>query len=137
MSNAPASSAPPVFLLRLRVDGLDWSEHLPPAPAQNDVSVSFTRSATAARHAELLAQLGYRLVVGHRHGHGSSGEFVDMVVYGDTATRHSSWWRAVSALAERIYPLELGPAALRWADVVAAHVQAGSSERGADAWSVG
>ena len=137
MSNAPEPAASPVLLMRLRVDGLDWSEHLPPAPAGNDVSVSFTRPATAARHAELLAELGYRLVAVHRDGHAAPGEFVDMVIYGDTTTRHSSWWRAVSALAERIYPLELGPAALRWADVVGAHVEAADGGTGAHAWRVG
>ena len=112
----------PSVVVRLRVDGFDWAEHVPPVPHEHDVSVSFARSATAARHAEALAELGYRVVRLPRGGQRSAEEFVDMVIYGDTAAEQTSWWRAISALAERVYPLAMGPAARRCADLVAAHV---------------
>ena len=125
-----ATAREPEVLLRLRIDGGDWSEHLPPVPAGHDVSVSFTSAVSSRNHGDALAELGYRVVgvVGAPNG----GEFADLVLREGTAEECPSWWRAVAALAERAYPLALGPAARACAPVVERHGAHGHGGRGDD-----
>lgn len=112
----------PAVLLRLRVDGLDWSDHVPPAPRGHDVSVSFTSARSRARHAGALGDLGYRVVaVPETDRRGGQDEFVDVVLRGEAAEEQPSWFRALAALAERAYPLALGPAARMWAPLISRH----------------
>lgn len=111
--------AAPEVLLRLPVDGTDWAEHLPPVPRRLDVSVSFASALARRRHEGALSDLGYRVV--DTADHPFPGEYVDVVLRGGAAETAPSWWRALAALAERAYPLALGPAAAMWAGVVAEH----------------
>lgn len=132
------TSRTPAVLLRLRIDGTDWAEHVPPVPQDHDVSVSFASGRSRARHSRSLGELGYRIVEinhavdvaggGSAGGGGNDGEFVDMVLRIGAVEKHPSWWRALAALAERAYPLALGPAARMWSPLVAQH-QARAAER--------
>ena len=113
----------PTSVIRFRVDGADWSEHLPPVPDGHGVSVSFTCDTTHRRHAAALFELGYRIVeLDYAPNAHADGEFVDMVVYGDIAVDEPTWWTAVNALAERVYALAMGPCAAMWRALVRAHV---------------
>jgi hypothetical protein len=116
---ARAITAPaPAVLLRLRVDGGDWSDHVPPVPEGHDVSVSFTSRSDSARHAAALRELGFRLVPLCEAG---DGGMVDVLLREGVVEQHPRWWRAMASLAERAYPLALGPAAKRWHRLVTCH----------------
>lgn len=123
--------ARPVAVVRLPVDGADWADHLPPVPSGHRASVSFTETASWAHHGPVLHRLGYRVVetdADRERGRRAagppatgSGEWADMVVYDDLPVTQPSWWRAITALAERVLPLAFGPAAMACADVLDAH----------------
>lgn len=117
-------------LLRLPVDGVDWCDHLPPAPAGHDVSVSCEDDAVWQRLRPRMRQLGYR-VVDDPAARGGAGEaVVDVLVRDGCAEDRPTWWRAVAALADRAYPLQLGPAARSWEDLVERHSRGAASARG-------
>lgn len=74
----------------------------------------------------MLANLGYHVV---RFDYGEhSGEFVDLVANERIATNHPAWWRTVNALAEQVYALAFGPCAVKWREVVSAHIAAVNSD---------
>lgn len=122
-SRARGADLRPVAVVRLPVDGRDWADNLPPVPQGHRASISFTQAASWAHHGPVLERLGYRVVPADEQG-GGDGEWVDMVVYDDLPVSQPSWWRAVTALAERVLPLAFGPARMASADVLAAHLSA-------------
>lgn len=109
------------MLLRLPVDGTDWSDHLPPAPADHDVSASCSDRSTWARLRPGLVALGYRAVDEPADPTPTGEIVVDLVLRDGLVEARPTWWRAVAALADRAYPLLLGPAARRWSVLLAAH----------------
>lgn len=119
------------LLLRLPVDGHDWSEHLPPAPPGEDVTVAFSSAIAMARHGELLDSLGYRcvgvVVTGRPRGAPAT---CDVLVARTLAVEHAAWWRALADRAERAYDLAMGPVAVALADAVDVHRAAGAAAAG-------
>ena len=126
-ADGAAGTAEPEVLLRLPIDGGDWADHVPPSPRGHDVSVSFGSQAARRRHGAVLDALGYRIV--DVRDHPAPGEYADIVLRKGTAETTPAWWRALAALAERAYPLALGPAATRWAALVDRHEQAAVATR--------
>jgi hypothetical protein len=94
-------------LARLTIEHECWAEELPPLPAGHTVTVAFSTKDLAAEHAEAIEQLGYRVV--GVYGSPCTPPTADFLVSEALIEAHPTWWRALSARADEVYVLELGP----------------------------
>lgn len=112
-------------LLRLPIDGMDWTEDLPPVPCGPAVTVSL-RSPDNLRDRAALASLGYRVVRSRSVAAGSG--MAEFLVPATLPVRHPQWWRALAALAVQAFDLSCGPVQAALSDIVEVHRSSGQAE---------
>lgn len=114
------NAEPPLRLcVEVSVEDPAWIEHLPPAPANHDVRISFDSARFVARDQQAVTELGYPCVGVGVVTHTS--DVAHLLVPIDVVTSHPRWWRALLDLARRVYDLRFGPVQIALRDVLARH----------------
>jgi hypothetical protein len=95
-------------LVRLRADGPDWAARLPAAPTSRVLTVTVGHPSLVPVPVDDLVSGGYR-IVGVAEGDRPVGACVDVYVPADLRVREPEWWGRLSARAERVFDLRMGP----------------------------
>lgn len=117
---APALGA---TLIRLRAEGPEWIDRLPPVPAGEVVTVTVSDGALRQVPPQRLLETGYRVV--GMHPATTDGPTVDLLVSAEMAAGHVGFLRQLLACADRAFDLRMGPVQLVLGPELAIHLGLG------------
>lgn len=118
-----SSRTPDGALVRLIVRGETWAEGVPPVPDGSDITVTFTDGDAALVHGDALGLLGYRVLGVQAHRRAAGTVCADFLVPQAVLEVHTTWWRALTGLADRAFSLACGPVRASLAGVLRAHLE--------------
>jgi len=104
----PRSLPADAILLRLQVDGPDWTMELPSVPDGAEVTVTLGHPDLLPVDTRPARDRGYR-IVGAASEQRPLGSVADLLVSGELRQAAPAWWDAVLRRATRAFDLRLGP----------------------------
>jgi hypothetical protein len=115
--------------VEVAVADASWMDDLPPAPVTAPITVTFDDAGLAGRDADAIEELGYRYagIAPVHHAH----QVAHVTVTWDLVARHPRWWRALLAVAQRVYDLRFGPVQQALREVLDVHATARRTAPGA------
>lgn len=123
----PTDEHEAVLCVEIVADRPEWIEDLPPAPADWQLTMSFTGADLAARDRASVAELGYRPA--GTAAVAAAGGAVHLLVPVRAIEHHERWWRAVLDAARRVLDLRFGPVQHALHAVIEAHTAAAGARQ--------